>query len=78
MRFTSIGTLPAACTASVWKYTSASAATLPISSTGCSTPVSLLAIMMVMSLVFGRRRSAHIIGIDLAPAVHRNIGDLAA
>src|ERR1017187_2241578 len=52
--FTSSGTLPAACTASVWKYTSASLAILPISLTGCSTPVSLFARIMLMSLVAGR------------------------
>jgi len=49
----------------------------PISSIGCSTPVSLFAIMMLISLVFGWR-AERIAWIDESVRVHRNISDLAS
>mgnify|MGYP001792476501 CR=1 FL=1 len=49
--FTSNGTLPAACTASVWNNTPRSRAILPISAIGCRTPTSLFAAMMLIRIV---------------------------
>src|ERR1039458_9561386 len=49
--FTSVGTLPTACVASVWKITPRSRQSLPSSVTGCSTPISLLAAIIVTRIV---------------------------
>jgi cysteine desulfurase len=49
--FTSIGTLPIACTPSVWNSTPRSRHSLPISRIGWITPSSLLAYMMLTRIV---------------------------
>ncbi len=49
---TSTGTLPTACTASVWKRTPFSWQILPISAIGWMTPISLLANMIETRIVF--------------------------
>ena len=48
---TSIGTLPAACAASVWSSAPAAPTMAPISARGCSTPISLLAAITDTSTV---------------------------
>ncbi len=45
------GTFPTACTASVWNSTPFSFAIAPISAIGWITPISLLAVMIVMRIV---------------------------
>ena len=45
------GTLPIACTASLWNNTPFSRQIFPISATGCTTPISLLAYMMLTRMV---------------------------
>ena len=50
----------------------------PISSTGCSTPVSLFAIMIVDELRIRPQRPAHVIRIDQAAPIHRQKRDFAA
>jgi len=47
--------LAGACTASVWKATPASAAILPRAATGCTTPVSLFAIITEISWCLAER-----------------------
>ena len=49
--FTSIGTLPIAWTASVWKYTLCFRAIAPSSAIGSIVPISLFAYMMVTRIV---------------------------
>src|SRR5580692_10002379 len=49
--FTSIGILPMACVASVWKIIPRSRQSLPISAMGCTTPISLFAAMMLTRMV---------------------------
>jgi hypothetical protein len=71
---TSNGTLPTACTASVWKSIPFSFAIAPISAIGCSTPISLLAAMIVMRIVLSviaSRRSSRSIAAVL---LHRQVG----
>jgi hypothetical protein len=76
--FTSTGTLPMACTASVWKSTPRSRQSLPISAMGCITPISLLAYMMVTRMVLSVIDSLQHVEIDQAVAHHRQIGDAIA
>jgi hypothetical protein len=52
--FTSSGTLPAACAASVWKNTPRRLHSAPISASGCTTPISLLMAMIDTSAVSSR------------------------
>ena len=58
-RLTSNGTLPTACTASVWKRRPSPCAIAPISAIGWMTPISLLAAMIVtrivLSVIAGRQ-----------------------
>jgi hypothetical protein len=49
--------LPSACTASQWNTTPRSRAINPISRTGCSTPISLLAAMTEMRIVLSEWRA---------------------
>jgi hypothetical protein len=51
---TSMGILPTACAASVWKKIFLDRQSFPISSTGCTTPISLLTVMMLTIAVSGR------------------------
>ena len=53
-RSTSVGILPTHCVASVWKITSRSWHSLPISGTSLMVPISLLAHMMLTRMVSGR------------------------
>jgi hypothetical protein len=56
--FREMGSLPTACTASVWKIAPLALASLAISSTGKTTPVSLLAHMTLTMAVSSRMASA--------------------
>jgi hypothetical protein len=75
MAATSIGTLPAACAASVWNSTPRSRVIAPISASGCTTPISLLAAMTdtstVRSVIASRSSSSRMKPV----AVHAQPGD---
>ena len=53
-RSTSVGILPTHCVASVWKTTSRSWQSLPISGTSLMVPISLFAHMIETRIVSGR------------------------
>ena len=78
MFFRSIGTLPTACTASVWNSAPASCAISASCSTGKIVPVSLFAHMIEAMAVFGPQRLA--VGVDVQPAAAstRRCSDLDA
>ena len=65
---TSIGTLPAACAASVCNSAPCSWAIAPISASGCSVPISLFAAITETSTVPRRHRRAQLVEIDQAVA----------
>ena len=75
---TSSGSLPAVCTASVWKSTPASRVILPISAMGSMVPTSLLRVHDGDQDGVGPDGLAHVLGIDQTAAVHRHPGDLVA
>ena len=56
---TSRGTWPAACTASVWNQTPRARHAWARSATGCSTPISLFAVITEASTVSGRNAAAN-------------------
>src|SRR5713101_3677806 len=66
---TSTGILPTACTPSTAKMIPCSLAILPISAIGLITPISLLAYMMVIKIVFG---------VNAPIALHRQISHLVS
>ena len=63
MAFTSILTLPMACTASVWKSTPCFLHTAASSAMGSMVPISLLAVMMDTSVVSGRMAASSCSGV---------------
>ncbi len=72
------GTLPTACTASVWNSTPRSWQSSPISRMGCSTPISLLAGMMRDQDGLVVHGALQVVEIDAAVLLHRQIGDAEA
>jgi len=76
--FTSIGTLPIACTASEWKITPRSRHSLPISAIGCSTPISLLAAMIVTRIVLSPMAALQVVEINQPILLHGQIGHAKA
>ena len=72
------GTLPTACTASVWNRTPFSFAIAPISAIGWMTPISLLAAMMRDEDRLVGDRGAQLVEADAAVLLHRQIGDAVA
>ncbi len=72
------GTLPTACTASVWKRIPFSFAIAPISAIGWMTPISLLAVMIADEDRLVGDRGAQIVEADQAVLLHRQIGDPVA
>ena len=72
------GTLPTDCTASVWNSTPRSWQSWPISRTGCSTPISLLAPMIETRIVLSSMARFEIVEIDQAVLLHGQVGDAEA
>ena len=61
--FTSMATWPMACTASVWNSTPLAFATAASAGMGSTVPISLLAYMMVTSVVSGRMAASSCSGV---------------
>src|SRR5712671_6275590 len=74
---TSIGIFPADCTASVWKWTSASAAMRPISSSGDGAEL-VVAVHDSDKNGFGPDGAAQLLEVNLSFVIGRQIGDAHA